>query len=83
MKIGLDNPDYGYGAARLSPRYEYRLRGRMNDAHSIRMGAFSGGLGTPEGLIRDSYMVTEGPGPRTATVVSRWPSVPSPGPARG
>ena len=23
------------------------------------MGAFSGGLGTPEGLIRDSYLTTE------------------------
>ena len=59
VKIGLDNPDYAYGGARLSPRFEYRLRGRLNDAHSIRMGAFSGGLGTPEGLIRDSYLVTE------------------------
>ncbi|MCY4133714.1 MAG: DUF1214 domain-containing protein [bacterium] len=59
VKIGLDNPDYAYGGARLSPRFEYRLRGRINDAHSIRMGAFSGGLGTPEGLIRDSYLVTE------------------------
>ncbi len=59
VKIGLDNPDYVYGAARLSPSFEYRLRGRLNDAHSIRMGAFSGGLGTPEGLIRDSYLTTE------------------------
>ena len=59
VKIGLDNPDYAYGGARLSPRFDYRLRGRLNDAHSIRMGAFSGGLGTPEGLIRDSYLVTE------------------------
>ena len=58
-KIGLDNPDYVYGGARLSPRYGYRLRGRLNDAHSIRMGAFSGGLGTPEGLVRDSYLTTE------------------------
>ncbi len=59
VKIGLDNPDYAYGGARLSPRFSYRLRGRLNDAHSIRMGAFSGGLGTPEGLIRDSYLTTE------------------------
>lgn len=59
VKIGLDNPDYAYGGARLSPRFDYRLRGRLNDAHSIRMGAFSGGLGTPEGLIRDSYLTTE------------------------
>ncbi len=59
VKIGLDNPDYAYGGARLSPRFDYRLRGRLNDAHSIRMGAFSGGLGTPGGLICDSYLTTE------------------------
>ncbi|WP_420640048.1 DUF1214 domain-containing protein [Candidatus Poriferisocius sp.] len=59
VKIGLDNPDYVYGGARLSPRFDYRLRGRLNDAHSIRMGAFSGGLGTPGGLVRDSYLTTD------------------------
>ena len=32
VKIGLDNPDYAYGGARLSPRFDYRLRGRLNDA---------------------------------------------------
>ena len=58
-KIGLDNPDYVYGGARLSPGFEYRLRGQMNDAHGLGIGAFSGGLGTPKGLVRDAYLTSD------------------------
>ena len=58
-KIGLDNPDYVYGGARLSPRFEYRLRGQINDAHLLGFGAFSGGLGTPTGLVRDAYLTSD------------------------
>ena len=55
-KIGLDNPDYVYGSARLSSAFEYRLRGRMNDAQLLGVGTYSGGLGTPKGLINDGYL---------------------------
>ena len=58
-KIGLDNPDYVYCGARLSDRFEYRIRGRMGDASLLGIGAFSGGLGTPEGLVRDSYLTSD------------------------
>lgn len=58
-KIGLDNPDYVYGRARIAPQFEYRLRSRMGDASLISFGAFSGGLGTPKGLIRDAYLSTD------------------------
>ncbi len=55
-KIGLDNPDYVYGSARLSSAFEYRLRGRANDAALFGVGTYSGGLGTPKGLINDGYL---------------------------
>ncbi len=55
-KIGLDNPDYIYGSARLSSAFEYCLRGRMNDAQLIGVGTYSGGLGTEKGLINDGYL---------------------------
>lgn len=58
-KIGLDNPDYVYGRARVSPDYAYRLRSRLGDTASISFGAFSGGIGTPRGLIRDAYLTTD------------------------
>lgn len=58
-KIGLDNPDYVYGRARIAPAFEYRLRSHMGDASMISFGAFSGGLGTPKGLIRDGYLSTD------------------------
>jgi len=58
-KIGLDNPDYVYAGARLSPDYRYRLSGRMNDAAMLGMGVFSGALGTPQGLIRDAYRTSD------------------------
>lgn len=58
-KIGLDNPDYVYARARLSPAYDYLLRGRIGDAHLISFGTFSGGLGTPKGLVRDAYLTTD------------------------
>lgn len=58
-KIGLDNPDYVYAGARLSPDYRYRLSGRMNDAAMLGIGVFSGALGTSRGLIRDAYLTTE------------------------
>jgi hypothetical protein len=57
-KIGLDNPDYVYAGARLSPKYTYRLSGEMNDAALLSIGIFSGSLGTPKGLIRDTYVTT-------------------------
>jgi len=57
-KIGLDNPDYVYAGARLSPRFRYRLTGQMNDVAMLGIGAFSGALGTPEGLVRDHYVTT-------------------------
>ena len=52
-KIGLDNPDYVYAGARLSPDYTYRLTGDLNDVALLGIGVFSGALGTPKGLIRD------------------------------
>jgi hypothetical protein len=55
-KIGLDNPDYVYGSARLSSRFEYRLRGQMGDAQWLGAGTYSGGLGTAKGLINDGYL---------------------------
>jgi len=58
-KIGLDNPDYVYVGGRLSPRFEYRLRGKMNDAHMLGIGIFSGALGTPKGLVRDGYLASD------------------------
>ncbi len=58
-KIGLDNPDYVYGGAKLSADYEYRLRGRLGDAHMIGFGTFSGGLGTKQGLLRNGYLTSD------------------------
>ena len=58
-KIGLDNPDYVYGGARLSGAYEYRIHGSMGDAERISFGSFSGGLGTAEGLVRDGYVTSD------------------------
>lgn len=58
-KIGLDNPDYIYVAGRLSPHFEYRLRGRLNDAYRLGIGIFSGALGSPKGLVRDSYLTSD------------------------
>jgi len=55
-KIGLDNPDYVYGSARLSSRFSYCLRGEMGDAQWLGVGTYSGGLGTPKGLINDGYL---------------------------
>ena len=55
-KIGLDNPDYIYGQARLDSRARYVLRGSFGDAQLIGFGAYSGGLGTPVGLVRDAYL---------------------------
>lgn len=56
LKIGLDNPDYAYFGARLEPGVRYRLRGRMGDAARIGFGVYSGGLGTPTGLVCDDYV---------------------------
>lgn len=58
-KIGLDNPDYVYNGARLSSSCEYRLCGTMGDASLVSIGAFSGGLGTPQGLVRDGYLTSD------------------------
>jgi hypothetical protein len=57
-KIGLDNPDYVYAGARLSPDYTYRLTGSLNDVALLGIGVFSGALGTPAGLVRDGYITT-------------------------
>lgn len=57
-KIGLDNPDYVYAGARLSPRFSYRLTGEMNDAAMLGIGIYSGALGTKDGLIRDHYITS-------------------------
>lgn len=58
-KIGLDNPDYAYALARLSPRYVYRLSGTLHDAAMLGIGSFSGALGTPKGLVRDGYVTSD------------------------
>ncbi|NQZ96861.1 MAG: DUF1214 domain-containing protein [Myxococcales bacterium] len=55
-KIGLDNPDYVYCGASLDSNATYTLRGEFADAHMIGFGTFSGGLGTPKGLLRDGYL---------------------------
>ena len=57
-KIGLDNPDYVYAGARLSPEFTYRLTGSLNDVAMLGIGVFSGALGTPKGLVRDGYVTT-------------------------
>jgi len=57
-KIGLDNPDYVYAGARLSPDFTYRLTGTLKDVAMLGIGVFSGALGTPKGLIRDAYITT-------------------------
>ena len=57
-KIGLDNPDYVYAGARLSPHHAYRLSGDLGDVAALGIGVFSGGLGTPAGLVRDAYTTT-------------------------
>jgi hypothetical protein len=57
-KIGLDNPDYVYRSARISPAFEYRLEGALGDAHLLGIGTFSGGIGTPQGLVRDAYVTS-------------------------
>lgn len=59
LKIGLDNPDYAYFAAKLEPGQRYVLRGRLGDAARIGFGAYSGGLGTPTGLVCDAYLDSE------------------------
>jgi len=58
-KIGLDNPDYVYFGARLSAKFEYRLRGSLGDAHMVGFGTYSGGLGTKEGLVRNGYLTSD------------------------
>ena len=58
VKIGLDNPDYVYAGAKLSPDYTYRLSGQLNDVSMLGIGLFSGALGTPNGLVRDAYVTT-------------------------
>lgn len=58
-KIGLDNPDYVYTGARLSPAFEYRLRIEPNDAQRLGIGLFSGALGTRQGLVRDAYVSSD------------------------
>lgn len=57
-KIGLDNPDYVYAGAKLSPAYTYRLSGELNDVAMLGIGVFSGALGTEKGLVRDAYVTT-------------------------
>ena len=59
VKIGLDNPDYVYASARLASDAEYRLTGRMGDAHLLGIGIFSGALGSERGLIRDAYLSSD------------------------
>lgn len=58
MKVGLDNPDYVYYRAGLDPRFDYVLSGELGDARSLGIGAFSGNLGSRDGLIRDGYVET-------------------------
>ena len=73
-KIGLDNPDYVYAGARLSPEFSYRLTGDLNDVAMLGIGVFSGALGTSKGLVRDAYVTTnelELDGARFELVLSR------------
>ncbi|MEZ4333203.1 MAG: hypothetical protein R3F35_15690 [Myxococcota bacterium] len=56
LKIGLDNPDYAYFGAKIEPGVRYVLRGCMGDAARIGFGVYSGGLGTPTGLVCDDYV---------------------------
>ena len=55
-KIGGDNPDYLYGSATISGRYEYIIRGKINDAFNIGIGSYYGGLGSGKGLLRSGYL---------------------------
>jgi hypothetical protein len=59
LKIGLDNPDYAYFGAKLEAGKRYVLRGEMRDAARIGFGIYSGGLGTPTGLVCDGYLDSE------------------------
>jgi hypothetical protein len=55
-KMGGDNPDYVYSVAALSGAYEYRLRGRIGDSRYLGIGAYHGGVGTPQGLQVSGYL---------------------------
>ncbi len=56
LKIGLDNPDYAYFAAKLEAGSRYALRGQLGEASRIGFGIYSGALGTPTGLVCDGYL---------------------------
>lgn len=55
-RIGGDNPDFRYGTCAVKGRWDYRIRGRRNDAFDIGIGSYYGGLGTREGLQCSGYL---------------------------
>ena len=57
-KMGGDNPDYVYGSAPVSGRYEYRLQGNLGEARYVGIGTYTGDVGTKEGLKLSGYLST-------------------------
>ncbi len=56
-RIGGDNPDFRYGSCAVKGRWDYRIRGRRNDASDIGIGSYYGGLGTKDGLQCSGYLM--------------------------
>jgi hypothetical protein len=57
-KIGADNPDMGYMAARISGRYRYRVRGQRGTVHSINFSTKRGGYDQKGQLLSGGFIDT-------------------------
>jgi hypothetical protein len=55
-RIAGDNPDFRYGTCAVNGAWDYRIRGRRNDAFDIGIGSYYGGLGTKQGLQCSGYL---------------------------
>ncbi len=57
-KIGANNPDFMYGACRISAACSYRIRGHANDAWNFNIGAYHGSLGSAQGLQCSGFLAS-------------------------
>ena len=55
-RIGGDNPDFLYGSATISGQYDYRIRGKRQQAFNVGIGSYHGGLGAGKGLQCSGYI---------------------------
>ncbi|MGI9286997.1 MAG: hypothetical protein ACR2P1_16550, partial [Pseudomonadales bacterium] len=46
IKMGMDNPDNVYMAARVNGEYTYRISGKRNTVHFLGFGSQAGGYGS-------------------------------------